>query len=130
LTQAHIALRGSGWVLNDGAFEYSVFFQNIVTMFEETPGPEDAWVKETISWLNEYIFVHPFSVVPCLFSLSVDRFQGSLTRLPEVPRRPRRTKVGFQIASWTQLRVLLPNVLPRRLPTNLLTLQLPRLLMS
>lgn len=46
--------------LDDDAFEYSVFSQNIVTIFEETPGPEDPWVNP-----------------------------DSSTRLLEVPRRKR-----------------------------------------
>ncbi|KIM48500.1 hypothetical protein M413DRAFT_22983 [Hebeloma cylindrosporum] len=54
LTRSHrarIVLRGRGWTLEDGAFEYGVFYQNIVRMFEDDH--EDDWVKETLAWWQE-----------------------------------------------------------------------------
>ncbi|KIM43032.1 hypothetical protein M413DRAFT_26238 [Hebeloma cylindrosporum] len=50
---ARLALRGRGWTLEDGAFEYGVFYQNIVRMFEDDH--EDDWVKETLAWWQEEI---------------------------------------------------------------------------
>jgi hypothetical protein len=49
--QTRIGLRGLGWTTDDGAFEYEVFYQNIVRMFEDDA--EDPWVKETLGWWNE-----------------------------------------------------------------------------
>ena len=49
--QTHIVLHGKGWTIDDGAFEYGVFYQNIVRMFESDP--DDEWVKETLDWWNE-----------------------------------------------------------------------------
>ncbi|KAF8814888.1 hypothetical protein BYT27DRAFT_7156659 [Phlegmacium glaucopus] len=46
-----IALRGRGWIIDDGAFEHGVFYQNIVRMFETDP--DDPWVKDTLAWWNE-----------------------------------------------------------------------------
>lgn len=49
--QTRIALRGKGWTVDDGAFEYGVFYHNIVRMFESDP--DDDWAKETLAWWNE-----------------------------------------------------------------------------
>jgi hypothetical protein len=49
--QTRIALRGKGWTIDDGAFEYGVFYQNIVTMLESDP--DDEWAQETLAWWNE-----------------------------------------------------------------------------
>ena len=49
--QTRIALRGKGWTLDDGAFEYGVFYQNIVRMFESDTEPE--WAADTLAWWNE-----------------------------------------------------------------------------
>jgi hypothetical protein len=49
--ETRIALRGKGWTVDDGAFEYGVFYQNIVRMFESDP--DDEWAKETLDWWNE-----------------------------------------------------------------------------
>lgn len=49
--QTRIALRGLGWTLDDASFEYPVFYQNIVSMFEDDP--EDDWVKDTLAWWTE-----------------------------------------------------------------------------
>lgn len=49
--ETRIALRGKGWTIDDGAFEYGVFYQNIVKMFESDP--DDDWAKETLLWWNE-----------------------------------------------------------------------------
>jgi len=51
--QTHIALRGRGGIVEDGAFEHGVFYQNIVRMFETDP--DDPWVKETLAWWNEQV---------------------------------------------------------------------------
>ena len=49
--QTRIALRGKGWTIDDGDFEYGVFYQNIVKMFESDP--DDEWAKDTLEWWNE-----------------------------------------------------------------------------
>jgi hypothetical protein len=49
--QTCIALWGRGWTIDDGTFEYAVFYQNIVRMFESNPDPE--WVANTLAWWNE-----------------------------------------------------------------------------
>jgi len=49
--ETRITLRGKGWTVDDGAFEYGVFYQNIVRMFESDP--DDEWAKETLDWWNE-----------------------------------------------------------------------------
>lgn len=51
MIKVRIALKGSGWVMDDGAFEYEVFYQNIVQMFEGDP--KDPWVVDTLEWWNE-----------------------------------------------------------------------------
>ncbi|KIM42231.1 hypothetical protein M413DRAFT_27025 [Hebeloma cylindrosporum] len=48
---AQIALRGRDWTLEDRAFKYGIFYQNIVRMFEDDH--EDNWVKETLAWWQE-----------------------------------------------------------------------------
>ena len=49
--QTHIVLHGKGWTVDDGAFKYGVFYQNIVRMFESDP--DDEWAKDTIDWWKE-----------------------------------------------------------------------------
>lgn len=51
--QTRIALRGKGWTLDDGAFEYGVFYQNIVRMFESDVEADAEWIAETLAWWNE-----------------------------------------------------------------------------
>lgn len=48
--QTRIALRGKGWTVDDGAFDYGTFYQNIVRMFESDTWPEAA---DTLAWWNE-----------------------------------------------------------------------------
>ncbi|KAF9551568.1 hypothetical protein CPC08DRAFT_768683 [Agrocybe pediades] len=63
-TLIRIALRGLGWQLEDGAFEYEVYYQNIVTLLEGTEfnklSPEEIaswkkWRDELFAWLNEEV---------------------------------------------------------------------------
>ena len=49
--QTRIMLHGKGWTIDDGAFEYVTFYQNIVRMFESDP--DDEWARETLEWWNE-----------------------------------------------------------------------------
>lgn len=58
LEQTRIALRGLGWTIDDGSFEYPVFYQNIVSLFEDDP--EDEWVKATLAWWNQYVKISLF----------------------------------------------------------------------
>ncbi|KAF9554102.1 hypothetical protein CPC08DRAFT_197915 [Agrocybe pediades] len=60
-TITRIALRGLGWQLEDGAFEYEVFYQNIVTLLEgtefQTLSAEEiedwrTWRDELFEWFN------------------------------------------------------------------------------
>lgn len=45
--QTCIMLHGKGWTIDDGAFEYGVFYQNIVRMFESDL--DDEWVKKLLT---------------------------------------------------------------------------------
>lgn len=49
--QTRIALRGKGWTMDDGAFEYGVFYHNIVRMFDSDDS--DEWAQDTLEWWNE-----------------------------------------------------------------------------
>lgn len=43
-----MCLRGHGWSIQDGHFDYIHFYYNIVEMFETDP--EDPWVVSTLKW--------------------------------------------------------------------------------
>jgi len=44
-------LQGKGWRLEDGLFEYIVFYHNIVKMFELDL--DDEWVQDTLVWWHK-----------------------------------------------------------------------------
>ena len=84
--QTRIALWGKGWTIDDGAFEYPVFYQNIVRMFEMDP--DDEWVQETLAWWHEYTLT--FYTYVLLFTFFfLGRSQTSLFP-PQAHRRNRK----------------------------------------
>lgn len=112
-TKTRIALRGLGWGIDDGDFEYQVFYQNIVSMFEDNP--EDDWVKETLAWWQEYgdiFFMHQINFY-LLFSSTV-RFLASLGALLRRPGEAKRILPVSKVAFWTRLPEQQRNVLRKR----------------
>ena len=88
-------MRGKGWTIDDGAFEYPVFYQNIVRMFESDP--DDEWVQETLAWWHEYAL--SISTYVLLFTFYFFIFR----EIPDLPlstagpsKKPKLNKSGIK----------------------------------
>ena len=82
-------------MIDDGAFEYPVFYQNIVRMFESDP--DDEWVQETLAWWHEYALSISTYVILFTFYFFIFR------QIPDLPlstagpsKKPKLNKSGIK----------------------------------
>ncbi|TCD63565.1 hypothetical protein EIP91_005236 [Steccherinum ochraceum] len=62
------------WNIQDGLFNLREFYDHLVALFEEKPGPNSSWTKTTLAWLDARVFQNIPEVAPLrTFTSDFDR---------------------------------------------------------